>query len=248
MESPSRFELEAAVQQWRQRLSVEPSVTTDTLAELEEHLRSSMDALQTRGLSPQEAFQIAAQRLGEPTALASEFSQVDLAALWKRRVFWMAVGCLLLELWNSISGLGVTLSTLAFAAPPSGVQLGSSVIHSNYLLLIGVRGILWILLLFGAIQLAKGRGNSLVERLAIVISNRTRFVVGVILLGGILSVAQNLILIRASGGATYGFWTPLPLLVMFGMRMLYQLPLGLLIAWLAPPRPPARFEATTANA
>ena len=62
-----------AVREWRDQLAQSPALGRDQLDELEAHLYDAMGDLQTRGLSPEEAFLIAAKRAGTSSALGNEF-------------------------------------------------------------------------------------------------------------------------------------------------------------------------------
>jgi hypothetical protein len=101
MEPATRFDLEAAIQTWRAHLSEELAGQADALAELEEHLRTSVAALREAGLSGEESLLIAQRRLGSAPKLGAEFRQSNPASVWRRRVFWMALGCIGVHLWGS---------------------------------------------------------------------------------------------------------------------------------------------------
>lgn len=68
MESTS-FNLNAALQAWRAQLG---ALSRDERREVESHLQDSMADLRSRGLSEQEAFQIATERLGAVTAWTAD--------------------------------------------------------------------------------------------------------------------------------------------------------------------------------
>jgi hypothetical protein len=88
------FDLDEAVRAWRARLSAQPDIQPGDLDELEDHLRESLTELQARGLGDEEAYLIAARRLGDPVALAGEFAAVDPGLRRRLRLRWMAVGAL----------------------------------------------------------------------------------------------------------------------------------------------------------
>ena len=84
MESPTCFDLETAIGQWRSRAAAESAIAAHAVAELEEHLRTGVDQLVATGLNSEEAFLIATRRLGKTGALAAEFHRADPGAVWKR--------------------------------------------------------------------------------------------------------------------------------------------------------------------
>ena len=55
----------------------------------------------TRGLSAEEAFLVAANRIGKGSALESEFGKVNGQAIWLDRLFWMLIGY---QVWGFVSG------------------------------------------------------------------------------------------------------------------------------------------------
>jgi hypothetical protein len=72
-----QFDLNAAVLRWRERLDRSPQFRDENLAELESHLRDAVERLQAAELSQEEAFMIAARRIGSVQQLASEFEKVN---------------------------------------------------------------------------------------------------------------------------------------------------------------------------
>jgi hypothetical protein len=231
----SGFDLESAIQQWRQRLAGEPSVSSDGLAELEEHLRTSIDDLRSKGLSAQEAYQIAAQRLGEPKAIGTEFQQINPAEVWGRRVLWMAIGCLVTQFWSSISSSATQLTFAVLGPNPWDANQGQSLNTARNLIMIGTHLVFWILLMGGAVLLAKGKGSPQLEKASRWLSDRTRFVLVVTLLGGVLQLTS---LWTSRYGMpnrhSYGFESLENQLLMFASGAIYKIPLALLIAWLMP--------------
>lgn len=103
MEPATCFDLEAAIQTWRAHLSEEIAGQADALAELEEHLRTSVDALRQVGLSDEESFLISSRRLGSTRELGGEFQRMDPAPIWRRRIFWIALGGLTFQLWEAVA-------------------------------------------------------------------------------------------------------------------------------------------------
>ena len=107
MANPVQFDLNAEIQAWRNRLSSSPELRAENLDELESHLRDSVAALRQKGLTEAEAFLIATQRIGSPTALQPEFAKVNAREVWLDRLLWMVLG---VQLWAFI--VGFSFSTL----------------------------------------------------------------------------------------------------------------------------------------
>jgi hypothetical protein len=94
MENQTRFNLNAALENWRQELAGQANLTAEVRRELETHLRDAIAELCQRGLNEEESFGLARRRVGQPEQLAEEFVKADPAAVWRERVFWMATGAL----------------------------------------------------------------------------------------------------------------------------------------------------------
>jgi hypothetical protein len=76
------FDLEAAVKEWRWRCRHLAEVKPGAVEELESHLRDGVEQLgRDAGLSPEEAFHVAAQRIGEPASLFREYVKANLWSL-----------------------------------------------------------------------------------------------------------------------------------------------------------------------
>lgn len=120
MENQTPFDLNKAVQNWRETLAQSPAFQCENLDELESHLRDSIATLQTRDLSTEEAFMVAVKRIGKRGALEQEFGKVNGSAVWLDRFLWMLLGlqawCVLLSIssfaCNILSPLGEGLKSL----------------------------------------------------------------------------------------------------------------------------------------
>jgi hypothetical protein len=110
MENSTQFDLKDAIRQWRDSLAASPACRTEDLDQLESHLLDSVATLQTKGLSPREAFWVAKSRLGTNDELSCEFAKVNAGQIWFDRALWMLMGFLLLR---SINALADGLSNLA---------------------------------------------------------------------------------------------------------------------------------------
>ena len=69
---------------------------------MEAHLRDSLAELQSRGLTDEEAFLLAARRLGNPAWLDSEFAKVNRGQVWLNRAVWMLVG---VQVWGVLGSV-----------------------------------------------------------------------------------------------------------------------------------------------
>lgn len=119
METTTSFDLNRAIQHWRENLGQSPAFRSENLNELESHLRDSVATFETRGLSAEEAFLVATRRMGASSALEPEFGKVNGQAIWLDRFFWMLIGY---QVWAFISGaLGlITRNALLFGLHGAG--------------------------------------------------------------------------------------------------------------------------------
>ena len=105
MENQTRFDLNAAMENWRHELAAQPPLAPDNRRELETHLRDALAELKARGLNDEESFWLARRRVGPPQKLAEEFVKNDPAKTWRERVFWAAVIVLAIRFWSEISAI-----------------------------------------------------------------------------------------------------------------------------------------------
>src|SRR5579863_4287883 len=90
MATQTCFDLNTAVESWRNELAAQPHLTPDNRRELEKHMLDSMADLRGCGLNEEESFWLARRRVGQPQQLAEEFEKADPGKVWLERVFWMA--------------------------------------------------------------------------------------------------------------------------------------------------------------
>jgi hypothetical protein len=105
MENQTRFDLNAAIENWRQELAAQANLTAEVRRELETHLRDAIAGFQQRGLNDEESFWLACKRVGQPPQLGQEFVKADPAAVWCERAFWMAislVGSYMFMTWKDL--------------------------------------------------------------------------------------------------------------------------------------------------
>jgi hypothetical protein len=114
MENQTRFDLNAAVENWRNELAAQPNLASDDRRELETHLRDAIAGFQQRGLNDEESFWLARRRVGQPQQISEEFFKANPAKIWRERVFWMAFAVVAINLWNSsIQGLFFFITNVA---------------------------------------------------------------------------------------------------------------------------------------
>ncbi len=88
------FDLNDHIRKWRSNLARSQTLETSDIDELESHLREEIEQLVASKLSHEEAFLVARHRLGDAASLAEEFAKINGSVLWRKRLFWAAVGLL----------------------------------------------------------------------------------------------------------------------------------------------------------
>jgi hypothetical protein len=102
MENQYRFDLNAAVENWRNQLAAQLQLTPDDRRELEKHLADSIAEFRGRGLNEEESFWLAQRRIGRPEKIAEEFEKANPGQVWRERAFWMVLALLAFSLWTSL--------------------------------------------------------------------------------------------------------------------------------------------------
>ncbi len=111
------FDLNAAITAWRRRFAQRADLGADDLDELEDHLREAIADMQARGLQPEEAFLIAARRLGDADALGAEFAIADPDRRRGLRMRWLTIGGVVTLLLLVAGGLAAQLTTFGSDLP-----------------------------------------------------------------------------------------------------------------------------------
>jgi leader peptidase (prepilin peptidase)/N-methyltransferase len=94
------FDLDKAIEEWRKQMVKAGIKTPVPLDELESHLREEMEQQVRLGSSAQQAFEAAAQRIGQASALKSEFRKVEKAKpVLQRKAPWILIGVAFLSCW-----------------------------------------------------------------------------------------------------------------------------------------------------
>ena len=109
------LKLDGAISQWRRRVAATGAHSGEDIDELEDHIREQMSDLEDSGLSEEEAFRLAAFRLGDAAAFAPEGAPVREGHAWQDRLLWMAVGLLCYVLAAPVARVMANLSTWAMA-------------------------------------------------------------------------------------------------------------------------------------
>ena len=122
------FRLEDAIEKWKEALIGEGTINSEERLELELHLRESVVALQSQSLSEQEAFLVAANRVGRPSELQQEFEKNSAASRWRYRLFWMLAGSLALKAIGGVLGaisamLGTAMAASGFTGSASAIAM-----------------------------------------------------------------------------------------------------------------------------
>ena len=167
-------ELEDDIRRWRETFLAREGARAEHADELEDHLRQEIGRLRearrgdARLLSEQEAFLVAARRLGRPEDLAGELARSDRGAVWRRRWIWMLCGHL---------GIGLAIGLIRNAAGWSAAIVDGSGPNSAIALyfLVVLAGAA------GAVALARGLARS-DERLPALLSRGLRSRSGVVVL------------------------------------------------------------------
>jgi hypothetical protein len=140
MANETSFDLNLAIQRWRENLAESPAFRSEYLNELESHLRDSVATLRAHELSDEEAFLVASRRIGGDRQLETEFGKVNGRGVWLDRVFWILVG---VQVW-------VAVSTLARALALMGLTFGWKMTNYDY----RVNGLVLPVVFFSLMQLA----------------------------------------------------------------------------------------------
>jgi leader peptidase (prepilin peptidase)/N-methyltransferase len=94
------FDLDKAIENWRQQMLRAGIKTPVPLEEIENHLREDVEQLVRAGSSAQEAFETASQRIGHAGALEAEFKKVERGSrVFQRKIVWILIGIAFLGCW-----------------------------------------------------------------------------------------------------------------------------------------------------
>src|ERR1017187_6087792 len=114
MENQTRYDLNAAVENWRNELAAQPNLASDDRRELETHLRDAIAGFQQRGLNDEESFWLARRRGGQPQLIGEDFEKADPTKIWRERTCWMVTAILAAFLLANISSSFATIIVSEF--------------------------------------------------------------------------------------------------------------------------------------
>lgn len=112
------FDRAAAARHWRISILSRGGLTVSEVDELEDHVEELEEVLGER-LEPEEAFWVAAHRVGTPEALTREFALVHPNVGWELRAQWALIGLLAYWLFVPLARTIVLLLAGAMATVPS---------------------------------------------------------------------------------------------------------------------------------
>ncbi len=100
------FDLEQSIAEWREQMLAAGIKTPVPLEELEVHLREEIEQQMKSGLSAQQTFAAAVQRIGQANMLKREFKKVE-------RTLMKKIMIILLGIFGILFGPGIILPALA---------------------------------------------------------------------------------------------------------------------------------------
>ena len=175
MEHPTTFNLNRALQNWRDELSQSPVFGGENMDELESHLRDSVALLQTTGLSAEEAFTIAVRRIGKEDSLENEYGKINAQAVWVDRLFWMLIG---VQVWGLVSSLLRLLTSTAvlyyWSIASSAFQAGARTVPVAIFTLVQVGSLMGSFLLCW--WLINRKGKNIAVRISPLLQRRATLV------------------------------------------------------------------------
>jgi len=121
------LDLNEAIGNWRAGLSEQEGCRATDIDEMEGHLRDEVEQLRATNLSEEEAWLVAAHRLGDSAWVAREFAKVNEGAVWRNRLFWMGVALLAYFLTDYLAR-AASLACVTLAALGGLEGLGLSVV------------------------------------------------------------------------------------------------------------------------
>lgn len=107
------FDINPALKEWRSSFQKVEQFSPDDIEEMENHLIDEIDKLKNQYLNEEEAFLLAAHRLGKPKILETEFHKVHPNRIWQNRFNWMVTGFLTILALNAFIKLSSKLIVFA---------------------------------------------------------------------------------------------------------------------------------------
>ncbi len=110
------FDLNEKISGWRNRLAKERPLEEKELDRLEAQLRARVAEAGHSGLSGEDAFQVALNRLANPRATALETAMTE--PRWKRPLLWVLAGYLIVSCLGNIWKASIATALFVAGAPP----------------------------------------------------------------------------------------------------------------------------------
>jgi len=88
------FDLNQEITKWRNNLTQSETLGESDINELEGHLREDVVSLKGSKLSDEEAFLVAAHRLGDTARLSDEYANINRGKRFRQNVSWIITGIL----------------------------------------------------------------------------------------------------------------------------------------------------------
>jgi len=148
--------LDELISRWKSGLNLQENILADDIDELEDHLRMGISHLVSLGLSEEEAFLIAARRIGTGANLEAEFEKVNTGSLWIHRLRWMVIGIL------GFQALSTVWAFLARAGS-SWLLMSTKSILSSGILFVVLSILLPVILWLGVKDLARKETSGIVR-------------------------------------------------------------------------------------
>ncbi|MEM8737891.1 MAG: hypothetical protein AAGG38_05350 [Planctomycetota bacterium] len=147
-------DVNVSIRRWRDSLACRESITTEKIDELQDHLENELRSVTTQGLTPEERVWVAAGRVGGPAELDRLFYEADPGLVWRRRILWMIVGYLVVQLWTvALNGLVTPLFSNLFAL--AGMERWLYAVSFMGIFGITIGGTMWLLYRLGTRGTAK---------------------------------------------------------------------------------------------
>ena len=111
------FDMNEQIKVWRSELSHKQTLEKSDIDELENHLREEIERLAESELTQEEAFMVAAHRLGHSESLSEEFAKINTSVIWRKRLFRVGTivfaWIILTYIWQVVSLAGLLLGAFA---------------------------------------------------------------------------------------------------------------------------------------
>lgn len=130
------FELENAIQEWKNQLLQRQTMNQEDIDELEGHLREEVDTLMLTGLNAEEAFLVANHRIGDNSSVAREYAKVNTREIWQNRVFWMLSGLFMFLIITSLTSVLSGGSKFLFSFLDINPKISGIVSSSLYVMIL----------------------------------------------------------------------------------------------------------------